>query len=79
MTRLALVRHGHTEWNRAGRIQGRSDIPLDTDARAELSGYKSARAMERPLRSGPVPCPVPQKLHILFQVRFLTRPKQSPR
>ena len=39
MTRLALLRHGHTEWNRAGRIQGRSDIPLDADACAELSGY----------------------------------------
>ncbi|WP_319545253.1 histidine phosphatase family protein [Ruegeria conchae] len=40
MTRLALLRHGHTEWNRAGRIQGRSDIPLDIDARAELAGYR---------------------------------------
>ncbi|NVO57062.1 histidine phosphatase family protein [Rhodobacteraceae bacterium B1Z28] len=39
MTRLALLRHGHTHWNRAGRIQGRSDIPLDEDARAELAGY----------------------------------------
>ncbi len=39
MTRLALLRHGHTAWNRAGRIQGRSDIPLDDDARQELSGY----------------------------------------
>lgn len=39
MIRLALLRHGHTAWNRAGRIQGRSDIPLDDAARAELAGY----------------------------------------
>ncbi len=40
MTRLALLRHGHTGWNRAGRIQGSSDIPLDDDARAELANYR---------------------------------------
>jgi len=39
MTRLALLRHGHTAWNRAGRIQGRSDIPLDDPARAELTNF----------------------------------------
>lgn len=40
MSQLALLRHGHTHWNRAGRIQGRSDIPLDEDARTELAGYE---------------------------------------
>jgi probable phosphoglycerate mutase len=40
MTQLALIRHGHTPWNRAGRIQGRTDIDLDPDAIVELSGYK---------------------------------------
>lgn len=40
MTRLALLRHGHTAWNRAGRIQGRSDIPLDAAARATLAGLR---------------------------------------
>lgn len=39
MIRLALLRHGHTAWNRAGQIQGRSDIPLDDQARAELRDY----------------------------------------
>ncbi|MEM9966763.1 MAG: histidine phosphatase family protein [Pseudomonadota bacterium] len=36
MTRLALLRHGHTAWNREGRIQGRTDIPLDQQAIDEL-------------------------------------------
>ena len=39
MIRLALLRHGHTAWNRAGQIQGRSDIPLDAQARAELGEF----------------------------------------
>jgi len=38
MIRLALLRHGHTSWNRAGRIQGSSDIPLDDQGRADLGG-----------------------------------------
>jgi broad specificity phosphatase PhoE len=38
MIQLALLRHGHTDWNRAGRIQGRTDIPLDSDAREQLAG-----------------------------------------
>lgn len=38
MIRLALLRHGPTAWNRAGRIQGRSDIPLDPEGAAELGG-----------------------------------------
>lgn len=40
MIRLGLIRHGHTPWNRAGRIQGSSDIALDPDARAELAALR---------------------------------------
>lgn len=40
MIRLGLLRHGHTAWNRAGRIQGRTDIPLDDAARAQLRALR---------------------------------------
>lgn len=30
MLRLYLVRHGQTAWNETGRIQGHSDVPLDS-------------------------------------------------
>jgi len=55
MTRLALLRHGHTSWNRAGRIQGRSDIALDAEARNALAalrlpnGWQNADLWSSPL------------------------------
>lgn len=33
--RLALVRHGETEWNRDGRLQGSSDVRLSATGRAD--------------------------------------------
>jgi len=30
MTRLYLVRHGETEWNKASKVQGSTDIELST-------------------------------------------------
>ena len=35
MTRLLLVRHGQSEWNAAGRIQGQIDIQLDETGRQQ--------------------------------------------
>ncbi|MEO0380461.1 MAG: histidine phosphatase family protein [Pseudomonadota bacterium] len=55
MIRLALLRHGHTAWNRAGRIQGRTDVPLDDAACALLralslpKGWEDADIVASPL------------------------------
>ena len=40
---VVLVRHGSTEWSRAGRHTGRTDLPLDSD------GKRQARALAGPL------------------------------
>lgn len=40
MIQLALIRHGITPWNREGRIQGRTDIPLESEAEIEMSRYQ---------------------------------------
>ena len=39
MTRLALIRHGPTEWNAQRRLQGRTDVALSTDGRARVATW----------------------------------------
>ena len=45
---ILLVRHGETAWNREGRYQGRTDIPLSPD------GERQVRALGERLRSIPI-------------------------
>ena len=46
MTRIILVRHGQTEWNRAERFRGRADLPLNGVglAQAEATARRIAAA-----------------------------------
>lgn len=56
MTYLALVRHGETDWNRSGRLQGSSDIPLNDTGRSQAgrAGLDLARQRWDLLVSSPL-------------------------
>jgi probable phosphoglycerate mutase len=46
-TRIALVRHGETEWNRERRIQGSTDIPMNDRGRAQSRATAERLAVSR--------------------------------
>ncbi|HSF28991.1 MAG TPA: histidine phosphatase family protein [Candidatus Tectomicrobia bacterium] len=49
-TRILLVRHGETDWNASGRIQGHSDTSLNAAGRAQAQ--RTARRLARePVRA----------------------------
>lgn len=53
--RIAFIRHGPTQWNDEGRLQGQQDIPLSEAGRLGMSalrppaGFESVRAFVSPL------------------------------
>lgn len=48
MTRLLLVRHGETQWNREGRWQGQADVPLS------MAGWMQAAALAYRTKTEPI-------------------------
>jgi probable phosphoglycerate mutase len=44
VTRLCLVRHGETDWNAEGRVQGQTDVPLSAAGLAQARAAASALA-----------------------------------
>lgn len=43
---VGLLRHGRTAWNDTGRMQGRADIPLSAQGRAQVRGWRIPASLE---------------------------------
>jgi broad specificity phosphatase PhoE len=46
MTELLLVRHGETDWNAEGKLQGHTDRPLNDDGRRQAQALADRLATE---------------------------------
>lgn len=54
MTQIVLLRHGVTDWNRQGRVQGHTDTALPPDTRAFLAAHRLPDAALAAVGADPV-------------------------
>lgn len=47
---VLFLRHGSTDWNESGRMQGRRDIPLSVRGRAQVLSWRLPTAGGEPIR-----------------------------
>lgn len=82
MTRIALVRHGQTDWNLAGRIQGSTDIVLNQTGR-DQAVLASELLQDLGIQWGGVLCSPLQRAaetaQIIAEQLDLPTPEQDPR
>ena len=71
-TRLYFLRHGETEWNAEGRLQGRKDVPLN--AVGEVQATRAGRKLKKLLASQGEPADA-----LSFQCSPLLRTRQTLR
>ncbi|MFD0823271.1 histidine phosphatase family protein, partial [Micromonospora zhanjiangensis] len=48
MTRLIVWRHGNTDWNAEGRVQGQTDVPLNDLGHEQAAAAAPLLAALRP-------------------------------
>ena len=46
MTEIIIIRHGETEWNKTGRFQGHSDVPLSAEGRTQAAALGKNLAVD---------------------------------
>ena len=46
MTEIIIIRHGETEWNKTGRFQGHSDVPLSAEGHAQAAALGRNLALD---------------------------------
>jgi uncharacterized phosphatase len=79
VTRIVLVRHGQTDWNVSGRIQGSSDIPLNDVGRRQARDAANALADRRWGRLYTSPLSRAAETADIFAARLgLPRPEPVP-